>query len=138
MRIAVLLWAVGIMLAAVAVLLPTANAQGEGVPSSPGGERFLVFTNGDPVVGAAVRSAAQGHGGHVADQVRVAPDLAMIVVSIPQSAATDLAAIAGVREVVREIAPTPSGGVLPSEAGDVDTVPSACGSQDDAGQGSEQ
>ncbi len=135
MRTAALLWAIAVVLSAVAISLPTANAQVERDPSSPADERFLVFTNGDPDVSAAVRSAVERHGGRVADEARVTPELVLFVVSVPQAAAAEIAAIAGVREAVPEIVPSPLGGADPGDRGDADTSPSTCGDADGATHG---
>jgi hypothetical protein len=88
-------------------------------------ERFLVFTDGDPGVGAAVRDRVQRRGGRVVDEVHVGPDLALLVVLIPRVTATELAGISGVREVVPDFLPSPAEegepvvpeGVAPSDCG---------------------
>jgi hypothetical protein len=83
------------------VLTETATAESE---------RFLVFTNGDPAVTDAVRALTDRRGGSITGEVRVAPDLMMLIVSVPPTALTELENLPGVREVAPDVAPSPSGG----------------------------
>lgn len=71
-------------------------------------ERFLVFTDGTPAATDAVRASVDRHGGAVVSEVRVAPDLAMLVVSVSPDARIDLERLPGVREVAPDVAPSPA------------------------------
>jgi len=72
-------------------------------------ERFLVFTDGDPAVTDAVRAVTDRQGGLIVGEVRVAPDLMMLIVSVPPSAVTELENLPGVGEVAPDVAPSPAG-----------------------------
>jgi len=83
--------------------LPDQSARAQD-PGPPG--RFLVFTNGDPAVNAAVKARVQQRGGRPLDEIRVAPGLGLVVAEVPAAVAAELAGIPGVREVSPDIPPT--------------------------------
>ncbi|HZO25515.1 MAG TPA: hypothetical protein VFH48_05920 [Chloroflexota bacterium] len=79
--------------------------------------RFLVFTDADPVTTDAVRDVVARHGGLIADEVHVSPDLVMLVVRVPPEARAELERLPGVREVAPDVAPSPADGAEAQEPG---------------------
>lgn len=96
------------ILALLTVGLGLENHRVSAQPAGPPG-RFLVFTDGDPAVNAAVRNRAQQRGGRPVDEIRVAPGLGLVVAEVPGAVVAELAGIPGVREVSPDQPPSVPG-----------------------------
>ncbi len=109
-HIAVQLMAVAFLVVASCLTLPVADTPLATPTESPVMiERFLVFTDADPTTADAVRAVVVRHGGLVVDEVRVAPDLMMLIVTVSPAAIPDLTGLPGVREVAPDVPPAPAG-----------------------------